>query len=54
MSIEGPSRLVRRALEIWNIHYNYHRPHSAAAGQPPLSRFKAGVTNFLPPTTTAA
>jgi transposase InsO family protein len=23
------------ALEVWNIHYNYHRPHSAAGGKPP-------------------
>jgi transposase InsO family protein len=27
-----------QALKIWNIHFNYHRPHSAAAGQPPASR----------------
>ncbi len=33
------------ALEVWNIHYNYHRPHSAAGGRPPASRLKTGVTN---------
>lgn len=35
------------ALEVWNIHYNFHRPHSAAGGQPPASRVPAGVTNVL-------
>lgn len=33
------------ALKVWNIHFNYHRPHSAAAGQPPASRLATGVTN---------
>jgi transposase InsO family protein len=36
------------AIRIWNIHYNYHRPHSAADGQPPASRLKTGVTNLQP------
>lgn len=35
------------ALGIWNIHYNYHRPHSAAGGQPPASRLTTGVTNLM-------
>lgn len=35
------------ALKIWNIHFNYHRPHSAAAGQPPASRLATGVTNVM-------
>jgi transposase InsO family protein len=35
------------ALEVWNIHYNYHRPHSAAGGQPPASQFAVGVANVL-------
>jgi transposase InsO family protein len=26
-----------QAIAIWNGHYNYHRPHSAAGGQPPAS-----------------
>ncbi len=37
-----------RAIGVWNIHYNYHRPHSAAGGQPPASRLKTGVTNVRP------
>lgn len=36
------------AIAVWNIHYNYHRPHSAAGGQPPASRLKTGVTNVQP------
>ena len=36
------------AISIWNLHYNYHRPHSAAGGQPPASRLKTGVTNVQP------
>lgn len=36
------------AIAVWNIHYNYHRPHSATGGQPPASRLKLGVTNVLP------
>ncbi|NKY54559.1 IS481 family transposase, partial [Nocardia vermiculata] len=35
------------ALGIWNIHYNYHRPHSAAGNRPPASRLHAGVTNVM-------
>jgi transposase InsO family protein len=35
------------AIGVWNIHYNYHRPHSAARGQPPASRLTARVTNVL-------
>jgi len=36
------------ALATWNIHYNYHRPHSAAGGRPPATRLHAGVTNVQP------
>ena len=36
------------AIAVWNIHYNYHRPHSAAGGRPPATRLKTGVTNVLP------
>jgi len=36
------------AISVWNIHYNYHRPHSAAGGQPPASRLNTGVTNLRP------
>ena len=35
------------ALGVWNIHYNYHRPHSTAGGQPPTVRLQSGVTNVL-------
>lgn len=36
------------AIAVWNIHYNYHRPHSAAAGKPPAARLREGVTNVEP------
>jgi transposase InsO family protein len=36
------------AIAVWNIHYNYHRPHSAADGRPPATRLKTGVTNVQP------
>jgi transposase InsO family protein len=36
-----------RAISIWNIHYNYHPPHTAIGDQPPASRLKTGVTNVL-------
>lgn len=36
------------AIEVWNIHYNYHRPHSGTQGQPPASRLNTGVTNVRP------
>jgi transposase InsO family protein len=43
---EWTSDLQRQqALQIWNIHYNYHRPHSAAGNRPPASRLHTGVTN---------
>jgi hypothetical protein len=34
-------------LATWMIHYNYHRPHTAARDQPPASRLKTGVTNVM-------
>jgi len=37
-----------RAISVWNIHYNYHRPHTAIGDQPPASRLKSRVTNVLP------
>jgi transposase InsO family protein len=37
----------RTALGVWNVHYNYHRPHSGAGGQPPASRLADHVTNVL-------
>lgn len=36
------------AIAVWNVHYNYHRPHSTADGQPPASRLTTGVTNLQP------
>lgn len=33
-----------QALEVWNVHYNYHRPHTAAGNRPPASKLDAGVT----------
>lgn len=35
------------AIKIWNVHYNYHRPHTAAGDKPPASRLPAGVTNVV-------
>ena len=37
----------RQAIATWNLHYNYHRPHSAAGDQPPASRLQTGVTNVM-------
>jgi transposase len=36
-----------QAIQIWNIHYNYHRAHTAVGDQPPASRLRHGVTNVL-------
>jgi transposase InsO family protein len=36
-----------QAVQTWNIHYNYHRPHTAAGNQPPAQRLRAGVTNVM-------
>ncbi|OBJ95429.1 transposase [Mycolicibacterium fortuitum] len=36
------------AIAVWNIHYNYHRPHSGAGGRPPATRLRGGVTNVQP------
>jgi transposase InsO family protein len=35
------------ALGIWNIHYNYHRPHTAVGHQPPANKARARVTNVM-------
>ena len=34
-------------LVLWNLHYNYHRPHGAHDGQPPASAALATVSNVL-------
>lgn len=35
------------ALAIWNVHYNYHRSHTACGNQPPASRTPARVMNVM-------
>lgn len=35
------------AIDVWNIHYNYHRDHTAIGDRPPASRLKAHVTNVM-------
>ena len=35
------------AIEVWNVHYNYHRAHTAAGDQPPAAGLRAGVTNVV-------
>lgn len=35
------------AIAVWTVHYNYHRPHTAAGNRPPASRLHAGVTNVM-------
>ncbi|TFH74335.1 IS481 family transposase [Cellulomonas sp. HD19AZ1] len=35
------------AITTWNIHYNYHRAHTAVSDRPPASRLHAGVTNVM-------
>ncbi len=37
----------REHLNIWVHHYNYHRPHTACADQPPASRTHQRVTNVM-------
>jgi dihydrofolate reductase len=44
----GDRDVRSQAIAIWNVHCNYHRPHSAAGGQPPASRLKTRVTNVRP------
>jgi transposase InsO family protein len=35
------------AIGVWNIHYNYHRAHTAVGDQPPASRLHTAVTNLM-------
>src|SRR5699024_4566806 len=37
----------RRAIGVWVHHYNYHRPHTACADQPPASRVHERVDNVM-------
>lgn len=34
-------------LQLWNLHYNYHRPHGAHDGQPPGTAAPVAVNNVL-------
>ena len=36
-----------RAIQVWNVHYNYHRPHTAVRNQPPAASLDLGVTNVM-------
>ena len=36
-----------RALAAWLHHYNWHRPHTAANGQPPITRVVAAADNLV-------
>jgi transposase len=35
------------ALEFWNHHYNWHRPHQGIGGAAPMSRLKKSRNNLL-------
>ncbi|MFN8074062.1 MAG: IS481 family transposase [Kineosporiaceae bacterium] len=35
------------AIAVWNIHYNYHRPHTATGDQPPAQQLRRHVTNVM-------
>lgn len=35
------------ATTTWNIHYNYHRAHTAIGNQPPTARLHQTVTNLM-------
>jgi transposase InsO family protein len=35
------------ALGVWNVHYNYHRAHTAVGNQPPAAKLPTGVTNVM-------
>ncbi|MEH0111438.1 IS481 family transposase, partial [Tersicoccus sp. MR15.9] len=37
----------RDAIDVWVNHYNYHRPHTACADQPPASRVPTRVANVM-------
>lgn len=40
-----------QAIQRWNIHYNYHRVHTACRDLPPATRTPLRVTNVLPSNT---
>lgn len=35
------------ALHVWNIHYNYHRSHTAIGDRPPAALLRDRVTNVM-------
>jgi transposase InsO family protein len=35
------------ALDYWNHHYNWHRPHQGIGGSTPMSRLKLSGNNLL-------
>ncbi len=35
------------AIQIWNLHDNHYRDHTAIGGRPPASRLRTGVTNVM-------
>lgn len=35
------------ALQVWNVHYNYHRTHTACGNRPPATRTPARVMNVV-------
>lgn len=37
----------REAISVWVHHFNYHRPHTACADQPPATRVTQRVTNVM-------
>lgn len=36
-----------QALSVWNVHYNYHRPHTAVGNRPPATKARTRVTNVM-------
>lgn len=43
----------RDALAVWNVHYNYHRPHGAAGGNRPRHACRSASPTSSPHTTSA-
>ncbi len=41
------SKQRTKALGIWLHHYNWHRPHTALGGQPPITRLTLSRNNLL-------
>ena len=36
-----------KALDCWNHHYNWHRPHQGIGGAVPMSRLNSSGNNLL-------